>query len=506
MATPAPRVSEGKRLAALLEAQLLADFFAGPGGRAGSSLATGALIQAVSALAVGSLLYLGLAPFPFLVAGFAFVGVVTVLVVGPETSDLLRNSAEPTVGALPCARRTLRLAGVLRAALYLVLATAGAAIPISVLAGAAGGSAWLGVATFGAALHQSFFFAAATAGLESLLARHPVTARLRALVSFAVGVLLVGAVFLGIRPLPEIARLVEDLGPVLLFFPPAWFATEALAISGAAPAPPELVAAAAAGTIVAILLGSVAAFGPLAAAAAPARGAGVARRAFARAFVRPSERATFDFTLDTLPREGERALRAGPIFAFPAALLLVGATLDDPDERGLFVHLLLFVASAYLPAAIHLLAHSPHAAARWIFDVAPLRHPESLRAGVRKATLLATAIPLVCTLEVADVLVRGPATAALHAPIVLLVAMLVVDRAVGQLADPFPFGETSGRLQGVAGEGAIGLGFGLTLFGFVEHTIVRGPGTAALVAAPLAALVIGLPVLRRRDGGAAVPA
>ena len=481
---------EWDRLRALLEAYLKADFFGGsPRRQAGSALTTGALFQASLSVGAGALLFMGLPPFELLVAGLTFVATLTVLVLGPEASELLRLD-DGRLAGLPVTRTTAGAARALHAATYVVLGTSAAAIPIATYVGVALGSVSAGIATYLAALQQTLVLAALAAGLEGCLARSALGLRARPLVSFLLGVLLVAALLAGVRPMPELGRAIRDAGTLLLGFPPAWFAGEVLAAAGVATAIPSQLS----GLPLLALLGSAGALalGFLGSAHGPARAAGVAappsslRRRVAERCVAADERATFDFTLDTISRESELALRAAPIFAFPAALLVVGAAVEDPKERGLFVHVLLFVANAYLPAAVLLLSRSSHARARWLFDTAPITRPERLRSGVFKAAIAVLALPLWLALVVTDAVIRGPATAALHAPIVGIVGWLVLDRAVAQLPDPFPFGRERERLGGDAGEGVIGLAVGLTILGFLEAWLVTS------IPAALAATAIGV--------------
>jgi len=490
----AERNAERARLGALLEAFLLVDFFGGaPLRRAGSALATAATFQAVLGVIVGALLYLSLSPFALLVSGLTYVAVITALALGPEAGEILRAANDEALGGLPFRRGTARAARALHVAVYLVLGTSGAAIPIAVFAGAAAGSVALGVAAYLAALHQSAFFAALTVGIESALARSAAGSRLRPAVSFLVGAGLVGALLVGVRPLPELERFIADAAPWLAAFPPAWFAAEALAASGLGAAAHEgLWITALAATALSAALAAWATSRPARADDRAIAPPSALRRAFARLFVRERERATFDFTLNVLGRERERALRAGPIFAFPAALLVAGAALRDPEERRLFVHVALFVASAYLPAAVVLLARSRDAAARWMFETAPIDRPRALRAGVRKATAFRVVLPMIAALVAADVAVRGPAVAALHAPLVLGVALLVLHRAVAGLPDPFPFSEEMGRFAGGVGENAIGLAFVLTGVGFLELWCVRDAISSAVATLGLAALLVAL--------------
>ncbi|HKE01174.1 MAG TPA: hypothetical protein VKE69_09200 [Planctomycetota bacterium] len=499
---PSPRAgrSELDRLRALLDAALRTDFFGASGAGAGSTLASTVLFQAAVAVMAGGVLYLALSPFALLVAGLTLVAILSALALGPEAADILRGDESRTAG-LPVGRATMRAARALHAATYLILGTAGAAIPIAVFAGAAASSVAVGIAAFGAAMHQSAFLAAIAGGLDALLARSRVGDRLRSFLSLAIGAALVAALLLGIRPLPEVESSIAAARPWLAAFPPAWFAAEALALGGALPfAAGDLLGAAAGGSIAAALL-ALLATRPTRRETAVVRRPGALRRAASRLWVRPDERATFDLVLDVVPRERDRALRAGPIFAFPAALLLAAAALRDPEERRLLVHVLLFVSSAYLPAAVLLLARAPRegAGARWLFVTSPVTDPAALRAGVRKAAALSVVLPLVAALEAADVAIRGPLVAMRHAPVVLAVALLVLHRSTRGLPQPYPLGEARGRLLGGAGEGALGLAFVLTLFGFAEERIVRDAWSSVVAGAVMLGLVAIVDRRRRRE-------
>lgn len=479
---------------ALLHAFLLSDFF-GVSSRqqAGSALAAGALFQAGLASAAGAILYLALPPFQLAVAGLTLVAVLTALVMGPEAGAVLRLSQDRLAGQ-PVSRGTARTAAAVHALLYIVLGTSGAAIPIAVFTGCAAGSALVGLLTYFAALHQTLFFAAVVAGLEALLGASRRLAPWRPMVAFLTGTMLVGILLLGIRPLPELRAAIDTNPGFLYIFPVAWFAAEAVA--PAILTDPLLPMLALAGTAAAMVLGACAALLPAATSGFVAS-RNPLRNIFERFFVKSSEKATFHFMLDVLPREGDRALRAGPIFAFPAGLLVVGSAIRDAEERRLFVHVLLFVVNAFLPAAVLLLARSPHAAARWVFDLAPLDNPRALRSGMFKAGIVSIIIPLFTVLEGADIMLSGFATAALHAPLVFLAMLFVLDRAILQLPDPFPFGQPMERLEGGAGEGAMGLAFILTIVGFAEAWLVR-----SVPASVVATVVVGGAFYLKRKSGA----
>lgn len=469
---------------ALLHALLLADFF-GVNGRqqAGSALAGGALFQAGIASLAGALLYIGLPPFPLAVAGLTLVAVLTALLLGFEAGSVLRSSND-TIAGLPISLATVRAARAVHAILYIILGTSGAAIPIAVFVGSAAGSWSVGLLTYLAAIHQTIFFASLVAGGEALLGANRFTARLRPIFAFAIGAALVGTLLIGIRPLPELRDAIVNYPNILLCLPPAWFAAEATA--AAAPVSINLLFLAAGSTAACaiFIMLSVVMKNRAATAASPA---GPLRKIFKKLFVRSDEFVTYDFTLDLLPREGDRALRAAPIFAFPAGLLAVGAAISDPVERKLFVHVLLFVVNAFLPAAVLLLAKSRYASARWIFDTSPIVNESALRRGVFKASIVRIAIPLFVVLEAAETAVTGAAGALLHAPIVFIVMLWILDRSVQRLPSPFPFSEPLERLDGAAGEGAMTLAFILTIVGFVESWFVKDWPTALAVSAVLAA-------------------
>jgi hypothetical protein len=474
---------EWDRLGALFIAFLRAEFFTvGRGGGAGSSLAASALFQAGFCILGGSILFLGLPLFHFTIAGLTLVAVMTALVLGPEAGRVLQPNGDRLAG-WPVTKSTVRAARLLHAVTYLILGTAGGALPIAAFAAIAGGSAVVGICVFGAALAQTFFFAALTSGVDTLLAGSRWFSPFRPLFAFGLGGLLVAVVILGVRPLPDLSRMLSDLGDNLQFLPPAWFAS--LALGSSESMPPHL---AAIGWIA--LAAAVVAAG--AAFLIPAKELQIEHRMPHRGPVRrlvatlvaERERVTFDFALAMIPRSREGALRAGPVFAFPAGLLFVAAAIHDPSERRLFVHILLFVVNAYLPAAVLLLTRSEHGRARWVFDTSPISDEGSLRSGFWKATIVAIGLPMFAVMQIASFSVSG-ATAALHTGPVLIVTMGVLFHAVRSLPDPFPFGNENEGFEGGAGEGALALAFFLTLLAFAEFWIVRDGLTSAVATAVL---------------------
>lgn len=469
-----------RQLRALIGALLTVDFFGeSRHQQAGSALAAGALFQSGIALIAGVLLYLGLPPFHLALAGLTLVAVLTAMVLGPEAATVLKASNDNLAG-LPVSVATVRTARAVHAILYIILGASGAAIPIAVFVGFAAENVMTGFATWLAAMHQTLFFASVVAGIHAILGSVKYLSRLRTLVGLFIGTLLVGALLFGIRPLPDLRAAIDGHLDLLSYYPVTWFAAEATAVSETVPR--HLLLLSIGGSAVALALGACAAvLKETEAATAPPPGP--IRVFFSKLFVRENERATFDFTLNILPREGDRALRVAPFLAFPAALLTVGAAIYDAKERLLFVRILLMVTGAYLPVAVLLLSRSRHAAARWVFDCAPIAAPKLLRCGVYKALIFSIVIPMFAVLELSDAAISGPSTALLHAPLVFIAMAWVLDRSVELLPDPFPFGELPERLAGGAGEGAMALAFGLTLAGFLDGWFVRDITSAALASA-----------------------
>ena len=443
---------EWDRLRALLEAYLKADFFGGsPRRQAGSALTTGALSRHRSPSARGPTLH-----------GASAVR-------APRGGAHLRGHAHGP-GARPRGVRIVAIgrrpprrpprdachggaARALHAATYVVLGTSAAAIPITTYVGVALGSVSAGIATYLAALQQTLVLAALAAGLEGCLARSALGLRARPLVSFLLGVLLVAALLAGVRPMPELRRAIRDAGTLLLGFPPAWFAGSPRDRGRRLRDPKP--------TIRAPLLALLGSAGPSRSDSWEAPAARV-RRGVAAPVVSPPPRRRAVccrrraghlrlHPRHDLPRKrarspgradlcvprgaaGRRRRRRGsqgkgPLRPRPP---LRGERL--PPRRG-------FVAIALEPCAGAL-------ALRHRAD----RAPGAPAVGGLQGGDRGPGPPLWLALVVTDAVIRGPATAALHAPIVGIVGWLVLDRAVAQLPDPFPFGRERERLGGDAGE------------------------------------------------------
>lgn len=468
-------------------------------------MTSGALFQAAVSMGVGAILYAGLSPFALATAGLTLVAALTVMLLGTEAPLVLRIGDE-CAAAFPVRTSTLRAARAAHAVSYLVLGTTAAAVPIAVFVGFAVGSVKAGFGTYIAALLQALFFVSLGSGLDAVLGCSRVTSGLRPVAAFLWTGALVTALFLGIRPLPELEALVQGAGRTLFLLPPAWFACDVLRAVGAADSVPRaLLAIPHLGTtaaVAALVFAALSNLGCRGAHPVATLGGGSLLPVLGGLLrVKASERATFDLTLTGISRDPDLAFRAGPIFAFPAALLLVGAAVKPEDERNLFVHVLLFVSSAYLPASVQLLGRSRAFEARFVFDTAPIASAEPLRSGVFKAAVVLIGLPFFVLLTLADVAVRGPATALTHAPVVGVVGVCVLDHAVRQLPDPFPFGRDVSVLGGSAGEGVVGLAFVLTLFAFGEAAWIQSP----LAALGLAGILAVLLALRRRAARRAAP-
>lgn len=467
------------RFRALFIAFITADFFnARPGERGGSSLAANAIFQGAAAVLVGAIFYQGLPPQAFAVAGLTLCAVLTVLVIGPGAGEILRSSNENLSG-LPVNKATIAAARTAHVSIYLLFGTSPPAGAIAVYFGYLTGSPFAAFLIYLCALLQTLFFAAMSGGLEAVLSKIGPLAGLRPLVNMGVSTTLVVAALLMIRPMPDLARVIEGNREYLWLYPPAWFAGVSMGAFGQAPQ--DLCIACGAGLVAAL------GFGWLATRTsdpghATTRQSGFIpfRSTIRRLFVKKSETITFDLVMNTVPRERERGQFLGPMFGFPAAMILTSLRLEDPVERRLLVHVMIFASYVFIPTSAFLLARSKHYKARWIFDVTSLEDREAMRSGVWKAAVVLYGIPSFIVLIAAEAYVSGAGPALRLAPTLFIVMLFVHERATRQIPDPFPFGEPMDHMNAVAGDNAIGVGFLLALFGLVQAWCERDATYAGL--------------------------
>jgi hypothetical protein len=144
----------------------------------------------------------------------------------------------------------------------------------------------------------------------------------------------------------------------------------------------------------------------------------------AHSWVRPRERASFEFVYHALPSEQDFVTRAYPLLALPLAFLLLGADGSSARDEGLLA-LLLFAPAVYLPLLLLFVPATATPEARWIVDTCPL-DPRDEAAGSRKAVVIRMVLPLYLALG-GLVAWRGNADLALRlTPLALAAGLLLL--------------------------------------------------------------------------------
>ncbi|NUP96374.1 MAG: hypothetical protein HUU28_09440, partial [Planctomycetaceae bacterium] len=256
-------------------------------------------------------------------------------------------------------------------------------------------------------LGQSLAIAAALLLVQALLRGRAQGLLVLVQIVLFVGVLLGAS--LGLRKAPEMKTWVSPAAEAgLALFPPAWFA----APLGEAPPSalwswvPLVATGIALVALVVTPAPQVRRFqkgeAPLALALAPVR------RLAVRFWVRASERASFEWLFDALPREREFVLRTYPLLAVPVAFVWISGRGEAAATQQDWLALLLFLPGAYLPL---LAAHAPGSEsfqARWILDTAPLER-DALDAGAVKAIAARFLVPFYALLVGIGTLLGGGA-------------------------------------------------------------------------------------------------
>ena len=336
-----------------------------------------------------------LPPYAYAVVALSASGALIALPLLGEFGMLLRRDpAAGWVEALPVRRHELRLA---RTAVLLVLV---GALSLAALLPAA----WLAPDSIGLpgrallvalGFAQALFLAAALLALQSALGERA-EGLLVLLQTVLIGAIVLGFV-LGLRHVPALieVRRPRDAADAIAFLPPAWFAApfaDAGSRGGALSRAGPLVA-----TAFAIVVLALAPLPP--ATRARRTGSAIARalapvRALAtRAWVRRSERASFDLVFDALPLEREFVLRTYPIVGIPLAFLVAASRGEPGTTRDALLAVLLFTPVTYLPILLVHVPASASAAARWILDTAPVDAAD-LASGARKAIVVRFLVPL----------------------------------------------------------------------------------------------------------------
>ncbi len=416
-----------------------------------------------------------------------------------ELAPLLRSDAAAEwIGAQPIRPIELRLSRLLVLALLLGGLAFGSLLPAALLAPNEMGLV-ARLLLVAAGLLQALGLAAGLLTLQALCARRAEGA-LTLLHTLTFVLVLVGFAA-GLGQLGALASLEHPSG-FLLAFPATWYA--ALVPGGPGGLALQLCLAAVALTA-----------GTLALAPFPpppkARRTGSAlafllapvRRVAARLWVRPQERASFEFVWDALPAERDFVARAYPLLAVPLAFLLLGAEGGSEKGEGLLA-IALFAPAIYLPV---LLMHVPATStprARWILDASP-GHPTHEAAGARKAIALRLLLPLFIGLG-------GLATvrADLHLALCIaptgFAATLLLQRAIwSRFVSRPPLSVPASELGSAwddSGGGMMGVAIGTCLLAIAAWRNVQEPWVAAALLA--GALVLeGLPTGREHQEPAA---
>jgi hypothetical protein len=305
--------------------------------------------------------------------------------------------------------------------------------------------------------------------------------------------LLVGGVVIGCLMAPRLVpalvgvRAIDDVGPALALFPPAWFASVLAAVPPVAWRAAPIVAALVAVTVLAFAPQSRA---PLARRAGWMSFALAPLRALAaRKWVRREERGAFDLVFDALPLEREFVLRTYPMIAIPLAMLFAGSRAGSDVTREGLIALLLFTPATYLPILLIHVPASASADARWILDGAPISRA-TIDNGALKAIALRFVLPLYVVLFALAWTQAGLGFALRLAPIGFLVSLLVLRKLYAVCVTDVPLSnEPSSIRADMDWTGPLfGLAIGLTVLAIVAFRFV----TNAWIAAAACALLIWL--------------
>jgi hypothetical protein len=269
---------------------------------------------------------------------------------------------------------------------------------------------------------------------------------------------------------------------LVLVFPPAWFSGLALWILGLPGGTTDLALFAAAALLAALLPLLLAAAGPetMLRALSVSRGRGRGRsapgllmRAFAALFVRPTEKASFEFTAVMLGRDRGFRLKAYPILGVPV-LIMTLSFFEDRDP--LFFVFMLHLMNLYLPLILSFLPFGDDFAGSWIFEALPAESPRSFSRGAEKAFIYRVALPLLVLNAVVLAIVWAPLLGPLNALFAFLAGFFVIGaRFRGIRCYPF-----TQKFRGtIPGDMGGTLGFSIATLGFatwIQYLALDSPG------------------------------
>ena len=181
----------------------------------------------------------------------------------------------------------------------------------------------------------------------------------------------------------------------------------------------------------------------------------------------------FDFTLSMIVRDREFRLRAYPLFAFPIAMLALGLFAEKSADRGLYLNLVLFSLSAYLPVILSFLSNSPYSRASWLFYSAPIASRHLLQRGVARAVLSQLLVPVYLALLGVSLWLQRPfpSAAGLLQPLVAFcVAAVLLPATVRDALPEGPFFLPTEQLQKIGNGGRL---WGLVILAAVPGRPVR---------------------------------
>jgi hypothetical protein len=349
------------------------------------------------------------------------LGLTAIALLG-ELGPLLRaDPAAEWVAALPVRPRELRAARILVLGVLLGGLALGSLIPAALLA--PGQMAWWGRMTLIAGgLLQTFFVGALLLWIQAALARR--AERLLTAIQTALFCTVIVGFTVGLGNLPDLQGAVAN-GTLNAWFPPLWFTSPLATDPGASGLWLALAA-----TLVTLVTFALAPFPPAPSARPTRSPLGILLWPLyflaARTWVRPRERASFEFVYQALPSEPDFVTRAYPLLAVPLAFLLLGTDGSNTREEGLLA-LLLFAPAVYLPLVLLYVPATATPEARWIVDTCPLDARDEA-AGARKAIVVRMLLPLYITLGCL-VIWRGDTDLALRLTPVALTAGLLLLRS-----------------------------------------------------------------------------
>lgn len=295
----------------------------------------------------------------------------------------------------------------------------------------------------------------------------------------------------------EASKLVtESAGWEQLLFPPAWFSGSVLLALGLPGGAERSLLFAGAGLLAALLpllavaVGSENLLRALSGSRRAARGKsapGAAMALFERLFVRPEEKAAFEFTAVHLARDRGFRLKAYPILGVPVLMMAI-SLFENKDP--LFFVLLLYLMNLYLPLVVSFLPYGDFFRAGWIFDALPAAGPQAFARGAEKAFVYRIMLPLGVLNAVALSIFLSPLTGPLHAAFAFLGGLFVVGARFGRLA-AYPF---SREFRGVVTNDFTGVLFGsLVVFTALAWIQLAVSGSLPL----FAGLIVGMALLHK---------